>query len=450
MLFDLIAAVDANGGLGKNGGLPWRDTAEGAEDMNWFKNKTKGAVVIMGRNTWMGKPLQGRLNIVLSTKYTTMQYSGNYTCGVVRAGSLDAALAVANAVRGNRKCFIIGGATVYSAALKHPMCRKLYLTTMAQSYDCDRFFPMDLLEGATKKQCHDGALNQYYSYDLSNRAEGYYLDLVCELLISPERTNRTNVNTQGVFGRSLRFPLWDNRGPIMPLLTTKCVPYDKIYHELIWFLRGSTDTSYLVKNGVKIWNGNAPDGHVGPIYGYQWRNYGRPYIKLGDDATAHVDQISLVIKELKDNPYSRRHVISAWNPAQLDLMVLPPCHYSFQFYVDNDDARWRLSCLVNMRSTDVALGLPFNIASYATLTHMIAHILGYRPHEVIINMGDCHIYCNHIEGLREQIRREVRRFPTFTFNNNYTDIDQFTWEEAPSYILNDYVPHPMIPMKMSV
>jgi len=305
------------------------------------------------------------------------------------------------------------------------------------------------------KECKSSCV--YYKYNVNNSAELKYIELLRELMRAPERPNRTNTGTRGVFHRTLRFPLQDSRGPILPLLTSKKMPIKTIIHELIWFLRGSTSTEYLKKNSVRIWDDNAsaesikkrgldyPEGVLGPIYGHQWRNWGATV-----DNSNSYDQIKILIEEIKTNPSSRRLLVSAWNVADLNKMVLPPCHYSFQFYVDF--AAGSLSCLVNMRSADVALGVPFNIASYSILTHIIAKITNLAPGELVISMGDCHIYSNHIDGIKEQLNHSVNRFPTFEFApRTQPDIDWFTHQSSPDdYIIKDYYPADPIKFPMSI
>lgn len=305
-------------------------------------------------------------------------------------------------------------------------------------------------------------------YDFCNHDERRYLDLLRELVDAPARPNRTGIPTHGVFSRSLRFKLCDNGIPVLPLLTTKKTFLRSIYHELIWFLRGSSTTTYLKDNNVKIWNANSTreyldsrnlidykPGELGPIYGYQWRKWGQEYNE--NTSNNPTDQLNDVICEIKTNPGSRRLLISAWNVSDIAKMALPPCHYSFQFHVGfyNGEPKY-LNCLVNMRSADVALGVPFNIASYALLTHIVAQITSLVPNEIDIHMCDCHIYSNHIDGITEQLKRTPKRFPKITFSKNITDAKDITIDDfANNYtyddiIISDYDNDPYIRLPMAV
>ena len=268
---------------------------------------------------------------------------------------------------------------------------------------------------------------------LTNKSEEKYLKLLRKLLKAPTRPNRTSVPVRGVFGKTLRFSLSDVGGRVLPLLTTKKVPFESVFEELKMFIHGDTTNSRLKAKGIKIWDGNStrayldsrgldyPEGTLGPIYGFSWRKYGADW---KDPASTGIDQLKNVIDTLRTNPSDRRMLVTAWNPSILEEMALPPCHYTFQFHCDfTDDKPSALNCLVNMRSADVALGVPFNIASYAMLTHIISLITGISPGTLVLVMGDCHIYENHIEGIQKQLNRIPKRFPHLVFNNTITDID---------------------------
>ena len=225
----------------------------------------------------------------------------------------------------------------------------------------------------------------------------------------------------------MRFDL--NAG--FPLLTTKKVHLKSIIHELLWFLQGSTNIAYLKENGVRIWDEWADEnGNLGPVYGYQWRNWPKP------DGT-HIDQISQVVKMIKTNPDSRRLIVSAWNVADVDQMKLPPCHAFFQFYV----ADGKLSCQLYQRSADIFLGVPFNIASYALLTMMVAQVCGLKLGDFVHTLGDAHIYSNHFEQVNEQLKRDLRALPTMRINPEVKDIFDFKFED---FTLEGYDPHPPI------
>ena len=223
-----------------------------------------------------------------------------------------------------------------------------------------------------------------------------YIDLLSHVMEhGAEKKDRTGTGTISIFGYQMRFDLSEG----FPLMTTKKMHLKSIIYELLWFLSGSTNVRFLQENGVKIWNEWADaDGNLGPVYGYQWRSW------PASDGR-HIDQISAVVRSLKENPDSRRHIVNAWNVGEIDKMALPPCHILFQFYV----ADGRLSCQLYQRSADIFLGVPFNIASYALLTLMMAQVTGYKPGEFVHTFGDAHIYLNHMEQVRLQLTREPRR-----------------------------------------
>ncbi|MDE5774017.1 MAG: thymidylate synthase [Muribaculaceae bacterium] len=261
-----------------------------------------------------------------------------------------------------------------------------------------------------------------------------YLNLLRHILDNGHhKSDRTGTGTISTFGYQMRFDL--SKG--FPLLTTKRLHLKSIIHELLWFLKGDTNVRYLQDNGVRIWNEWAdPDGDLGHIYGYQWRSW-------PDYDGGFIDQISEVVKTLKENPDSRRIIVSAWNVADLRNMNLPPCHALFQFYV----ADGRLSCQLYQRSADSFLGVPFNIASYALLTMMMAQVCGYEPGEFIHTFGDVHIYNDHLEQVREQLTRTPRALPRMKLNPDVTDIFDFKYED---FELEGYDPWPPIKGKVSV
>lgn len=262
-----------------------------------------------------------------------------------------------------------------------------------------------------------------------------YLDLLRHILDhGMEKHDRTGTGTISTFGYQMRFDL--EKG--FPLVTTKKVHLKSIIYELLWFLQGDTNVHYLQEHGVRIWNEWAdPDGELGHIYGYQWRSW-------PDYDGGNIDQISQAVEAIKNNPDSRRIIVSAWNVADLDRMNLPPCHAFFQFYVSPDG---RLSCQLYQRSADCFLGVPFNIASYALLTMMMAQVCGLRPGEFIHTLGDAHIYLNHLDQVHLQLEREPRPLPRMVINPEVTSIFDFRYED---FHIEDYNPHPTIKAPISV
>lgn len=268
-----------------------------------------------------------------------------------------------------------------------------------------------------------------------NRFDEAYLDLLREvLLFGEQREDRTGTGTLGLFGRQLRFDLAQG----FPLLTTKKVHFKSIVVELLWFLRGETNVRFLRDKGVSIWDEWADaEGELGPVYGKQWRSWAAPDGR-------QIDQIAELIEKLRRDPFSRRHVVTAWNPADLDAMALAPCHCLFQFHVSSDR---RLSCQLYQRSADVFLGVPFNIASYALLTLMLARVCGFEPGHFVHAFGDVHLYVNHIEQARTQLQREPLAPPRVVLNPEKRDLFAFEVEDIR---LEDYVAHPPLRAPVAV
>lgn len=262
-----------------------------------------------------------------------------------------------------------------------------------------------------------------------------YLNLLQHVLENGEkRTDRTGVGTISCFGAQARYDLSNS----FPLVTTKKVHLKSVIHELLWFVKGDTNIKYLQDNGVTIWDEWADEnGNLGPVYGAQWRAW---QTARGET----IDQLSHVVEDLKNNPYSRRHIVCAWNPGEVPNMALPPCHAMFQFYVSGEGD---LSCQLYQRSADLFLGVPFNIASYALLTMMVAQVCGYRPKEFVHTFGDLHIYTNHMEQVQTQLSREPKDLPVMKLNPEVKTIDGFKYED---FTLENYDPHPRIKAPIAV
>ena len=262
-----------------------------------------------------------------------------------------------------------------------------------------------------------------------------YHDLIIDVLENGiEKSDRTGTGTRALFGRQIRFDLADG----FPLLTTKKVHLKSVIHELLWFISGETNIKPLQEAGVRIWDewADPETGELGPVYGAQWRRWQGPEGRV-------VDQLQGVIDQIRLNPDSRRLIISSWNAAQVDDMALPPCHCLFQFQVMGD----RLHCQLYQRSADIFLGVPFNIASYSLLTHMVAQVTGLQPGEFIHTFGDLHLYDNHLEQAKTQLAREPRALPVLQLNSEVTEIDQFGYEDVQ---VDGYDPHPAIPAPVAV
>lgn len=436
---------------------------------------------------------------------------------VTYVSSINAALQLCGTLGRGSICTIIGDSHIHAEALSHPYLRFIGVTKIDTIGNTVFSMPKwlnDVVMYKFKELRDDtssdilptpSAMVNTVVIDMLNYDEVHYLNLVERLMSAPVRKNRTEIPTRGLFHEVLRFDLYGPDGAaILPLITSKKTNFAAVYHELIWFLRGSTDTAYLKEHGVTIWDGNSSreyldkrgltdykPGEVGPIYGFQWRHYGAKYINkrtiehavglssslsssceqsynsadaFGGDISyynslkpAGIDQLADVIKLLKTDPSSRRMMVMAWNPAQNAEMALPPCHFGFQFHVDfEDDQPKYLNCLVLMRSADTFLGVPFNIASYALLTHIVAKIVGLTPKTLALSMTDCHLYTNHLDGAVKLIKRIPTRFPTITFGpaimrkNNLTIDDFANRFKINDYNVNGYAPQPYIKVPMAV
>ena len=296
-------------------------------------------------------------------------------------------------------------------------------------------------------------MNTSSSESTQDHQEYQYLHLIQKVLTSgSKRDDRTGVGTLSLFGAMMRFDL--SKG--FPLLTTKKMYWKGIVDELLWFLSGCTDSNVLSSKGVRIWNANGSEsflqsrglchrrqGDLGPVYGFQWRHWGAEYASADDDYTNKgIDQIVRCIDQIKNTPTSRRIILSAWNVSDLDKMALPPCHILCQFYVSDG----KLSCMLTQRSGDIGLGIPFNIASYALLTTIMAHCCSLQPGEFIHCIGDAHIYSNHVSALKQQIERRPKPFPLVTITAKSRDIDSITSSDI---VLTNYESHGPIRMKMA-
>jgi len=289
----------------------------------------------------------------------------------------------------------------------------------------------------------------------NNPDEQQYLDLVKKIIQNGnKKTDRTGTGTMSIFGAQMRFNL---RNGIFPLLTTKKTFWRGIAEELFWFIRGSTNAIDLQEKNVRIWDANGSRefldnlgfkdrevGDLGPVYGFQWRHFGAEYVDTKTDYSGQgIDQLMDVINKIKNRPDDRRIIMCAWNPADLNKMALPPCHCLVQFYVADGE----LSCQLYQRSADMGLGVPFNIASYALLTHMIAHVTDLKPGDFVHTLGDAHVYLNHIEPLKVQLERKPKEFPKLVIKRKVDKIEDFKFED---FAMEGYEPHPKITMEMAV
>ncbi|KAL0017127.1 hypothetical protein SO802_004196 [Lithocarpus litseifolius] len=497
--YQVVVAATRDMGIGKDGKLPWRLPS----DLKFFKELTmttsdpgKKNAVVMGRKTWESippkyRPLPGRLNVVLTR-------SGNIDIAiaedVVTCGNIPSALkllAESPYSLSIERIFIIGGGQILRETLNAPQCAAIHITEIETSIECDTFIPtidfsvfqpwyssLPLVENnirysfvsyvrvrSSAIEAHASRSKDSNKFEVERftflpkmifeRHDEYmYLKLLDEIISSgTQKDDRTGTGTLSKFGCQMRFNLRRS----FPLLTTKRVFWRGVVEELLWFISGSTNAKVLQEKGVNIWNGNASrdyldriglsdreEGDLGPIYGFQWRHFGASYTNMHADYTGQgFDQLSDVIDKIKNRPDDRRIILSAWNPSDLNLMALPPCHMFAQFYVANGE----LSCQMYQRSADMGLGVPFNVASYALLTYMIAQVCGLSPGDFIHIIGDAHVYKTHIMPLKEQLQKLPKPFPILKIDPEKKDIDSFV---AADFELIGYNPHQKLEMNMAV
>jgi dihydrofolate reductase/thymidylate synthase len=485
----MIMASTLDMGIGLRNDLPWPRLVR---DFNLLKSVTTegnhGAgqrpnAVIYGFKTFESlrcRPLSHRRNIVITRKGTSETNKHTHP-DVVFASSLEMAVDIAREDAQVQRIHVLGGSNIYNELLSDPQRYGLdtvYWTRIFEPFETDVKVGKEAFDHFIKEAPHKivsetvvehGDVN----YDLLVASklpitgrlptnlrvsdEYQYLQLLEEIIRNgEERPDRTNTGIRGTFGRLMRF----NLEHAFPLLTTKSVFFRGVLEELLWFLRGETNSKALSEKGVKIWDGNGSrefldsrglhgncEGDLGPVYGFQWRHFGAKYEGLGTDYSGKgKDQIHALIENLKKDKYSRRHLLSAWNPADLDQMALPPCHVMSQFYITQDD---RLNCALFQRSADIGLGIPFNIASYALLTSMIAHHLGLKRGEFVHFIGDAHVYLNHVSALETQAQRLPNAFPVLKISPQAHR--EHLWDyQTEDFVLKNYVPQAKLKMKMAV
>ena len=466
-MFDIIVATDINNGIGKNNKLPWRIK----EDMEYFKKKSSFTpypnsknVVIMGYNTWISipektRPLEDRVNIVITKNHEEELSELSYEDFHV-ASSLQNALDIAYSLKIVNNTFVIGGKQIYQEALNHPDLRNMYLTLLKGNFNCTTKLEYSLsdfekiyqseVDIFDDKISKDNVEVQFITLKKSEHPESNYLKLMEKIIDKGDKRETRNATTLSLFGEQLKFDISEK----FPLLTTKKMFWKGIVEELLFFLRGETDSKKLDEKGVKIWNFNTTrefldnlglndyqEGEMGPMYGYQWRNFNKPYKKEGEG----YDQLLNCINLIKNNPTNRRIMMTTFNPLQLEESVLAPCHsIVVQFYVNQG----KLSCHMYQRSADTFLGLPFNIASTSLLTHIIASLTNLKPGEVTISLGDTHLYDDHVEAALKQLDRTPKEFPRLKINKELKTIDDIEKLEYSDFELIDYQCHPGIKATM--
>lgn len=480
-----ILAHSYSQGISKSGKIPWICK----KDMSFMKSITTAPGLknglLMGRKTFesIGRVLPNRENIIVSSQ---TDITADSTAHVV--DSISAGLEKGREL-GLDILWVFGGATIYDAFLEDHQFSQLidgFIITTTPERPCDTFIQTNIYKFIKERQ-----YTQFYNprvlervadgvYELSiysrlpslkeewtpivqslegNTIDKSYLELVKRILSQGNRRETRNGTTISKFGENISFDLAEG----FPLLTTKKVFFNGVIRELLWFIKGDTDARHLEANNVTIWSGNTSkefleknglpyeEGIGGPIYGYQWRNFGQEYAykdKHGQHQTTPgvkqgVDQLQFIIDELRVNPMSRRLFMSSWNPNQLSQMCLPPCHISYQFYVENE----RLSCMMVQRSADVFLGLPFNIASVALLVHLVANLVGFEPGKIHICIGDAHIYEDHLDAIRVQLERVGMDYdlPRIVLKRKPRKIEDYEFEDVE---IKNYKSHPPIKAKM--
>lgn len=446
--FQVVLATDTNLGIGKDSGIPWNCK----EDMKLFKKITDNTYLIMGRVTYesmlAAKIKWGtRIPVVVSSKYKYKNLKDAINSCNDKTKSIN----------------VIGGKRLFEEAILSPLCYKIYWSFINGNYDCDVKLDTSILK-YIESNMEKRIVRRYRKfrcilYFKANYEERQYL-LLCEDIINQKNqqlySDRTGTGTLSTFGSRMKFNLSDDT---FPLLTTKRVFWKAVVEELLWMLRGSTDANELSEKGIKIWNGNTSrnfldsrglteykEGDIGPGYGFQWRHWGAKYLGKQHDYTGQgIDQIARILHLIRTDPHNRRIILSAWNVSCLEEMVLPPCHMFCQFYVRDGV----LSSQLYQRSGDMGLGIPFNIASYALLTRIIAHMTGLKAGEFIHVIGDTHVYANHIDPLKQQITREPLPFPTMTIDNSAPTEDIGKWKPE-HFTISNYSSYPKINMKMAV
>ena len=470
-MINLIVAVDSKFGIAKNGDLPWNIPS----DMKHFKNitsqvedVTKQNVVIMGKHTWNSiprTPLKSRLNVILTEKeYETYSKLENENILVFK--DLKTSITALLKRKDIENIFIIGGETLYKQALQESIVSKVYLTRISHDYDCDLF--LDGWENGFENEFkykkvfsnyfHDGSI-QVTNYIFTRKMyENRYLTLMNKIVEKNRfKEDRTGTGTYSLFGKQLKFSLENDT---IPLLTTKRVYWKGVVEELLWFIRGNTNGKLLQEKNVHIWDKNGSrkfldninlqhreEDDLGPVYGFQWRHFGADYQNCHSDYTNQgVDQLHQVVNDLKENPTSRRLIVNAWNASKLQEMALPPCHVMFQFYVQDKD----LYCHMYQRSADFFLGVPFNIASYALLTHIIAKMTGLNAKKLIMSFGDVHVYSNHIAQVKLQSSRKGLCFPKLSIKKEVNTLEDVCNCEFGDFELKNYFSHGIIKADMAV
>jgi dihydrofolate reductase/thymidylate synthase len=475
MIFSLIVCVNGNFGIGKDNDIPWKFS----KDLSHFKkittsNKEKNSIIIMGNNTYKSlpdnfKPLPNRMNLVLSKQ---IKESDNENLKYFNSIISLLCFININKEKYNDEVFVIGGSYIYNMFLELKIITNLYITLIHSNKEkCDTYFNFNkyIKHFKLENECNEYDINKvdnlsyvlnFRKYTYINKDEKRYIDMINKILKKGiYKLDRTKVGTLSLFGKSLKYDIRNYR---LPLFTHRKMFYKGILEELLFFISGNTNTKLLEEKKVNIWKGNTSrefldsrnlqhlhEGDLGAGYSFQLRHFGADYINCNTDySNQGFDQLEYVVNLLKTDPASRRILFSYWNPSAMKKMALPPCHLLYQFHVNTDTNE--LSCSFYQRSSDFVLAANFNIVSAALLTFMLCHITGYKPGKIIHNIGDIHIYMNHIEGAKQLLNNEPLNFPILHIddsNKKITNITDFTVNNFKLLFYNSY---PKYAFKMAI
>lgn len=460
MVFNVILACDSNNGIGCNNELPWNFK----EDLQFFKKKTTSNnyddnlnVVVMGRKTWESIPnnfLENRINIVITSNKE--KYSKDNP-NVIFIDSFESSIKYIEDNLKYNKVYVIGGSEIYNLAFSSHKINKVYITRINGNFNCDCYINLPKLK--ILKEFNKSFLNRkdkqmypvtYQVAQVIPNVEVQYLKMLKSIMLNGEKRMTRNGYTYSEFGKEFIINLEDG----FPLLTTKRMFWKGIVEELLFFIRGDTDSKKLEDKGIRIWKGNTSkeflnsvnldynEGEMGPMYGYQWRYFNKKYKSTNEDQG--IDQFKNLIALIKKDPHSRRLLMTDFNPSQVEEGVLYPCHsLILQFYVNDD----KLSVKMYQRSADFALGIPFNIASTSLLLTIVAKLCNLKPYQVIITLGDCHIYDSHIQPLNDQFNRLCYPLPKLEIPN-FTTLEEVENSTLEDYKITNYKYHPSIKMEM--
>lgn len=454
---NIIVAYDEEYGIGKDNSIPWYCK----DDMRFFKRITQNGSLVMGRNTWESLSFESRNSLSTNGRRCIVITSNPQGVECDTAASYEEAkrLALSFSQDHYNRVFFIGGHRVYADALIDPDVKNMYATRMDGSYECDVVMPyFDEKKWYVKYKLQLGE-HSVLTHFIREHEEHQYLDLLHKIVTTGSYLqDRTKTGIYSVFGAQMRFDCSEK----FPLLTTKKTYFKGILHELLWFMKGETDSKKLEEVGVNIWKGNTSreyldahgfhsrdEGDIGPGYGHQWRHWNAKYTSPREDYTNRgIDQLKNCVESIKremaSGDHDRRNIMLAWNPEQIDEMSLPPCHILVQFYLENGN----LSLHMYQRSADMFLGVPFNIASYALLLKIVAKLTDTKPRDLIMSFGDAHVYSNHVDAVYEQLQNSPYPFPTVEIDvNTNTKITDIT----PDMItIKDYTHHKPIKAPMAI